>query len=733
MATFYDAIQSLGGAGSVISSGLDKELRDKAHSDLLYMQADYRQAETDFLNSLAQSNEYDPSFYKKQLSDFENRWRTRFQQQSKNGYTAREADKMFVQNQPQLYARVQAQYRQRENAHYFQQDVQAIEKNNSALQGQERLDANNEIIENSFASGRINEAQRAQFQQQNYTGVLYDTEIENASRIVKSAIANGKSYDEAMKLFDGQYSADDPFKDYSGPGIENFTKKERDAVIAKVKNAAKEKYNTELKARQEKTDDTLTVYFEKLKSTADPEMQELYKQQGREAMKAIEKNTPLYISHTQRVTWATRFAPDKLPNGKEGTGRELKTDSDLWKIYNEHRAPKFQNGQFGQFGGAKNAYGVINYTLTNDVKEYGKANNLSYQEIVDAQQNLNIRISSDLENRFKKVPSLASLYSQTTAEAKRLFPKDSVAAQEFQAQLTDMLTDAIAEEVDPSNPKTYEGLVKKLSNRLMASRGNFFYGITQGKGESSKFIADFFTPDKNTGKLICKDAKKMLTVGTYALAGGYAGEYKNDAKLVYTDTMQQIRYLSPYAQEAADAMDPYVNDLVKAMTGDDTDVEGQWEDNGAYDLTGQRIYRRGREAFKLVSDNGKDIELYRVKDGKLELVADKKKISDYYFSKHDDPYMQDKAERENNKMKKQEVKDESEWQNRIANERRQDNAAMEQNNVTEEEFYGMPREEYEALERNWNKMSRKEKKQYGGNIGNYVQEYMDNMRRLKNR
>lgn len=728
-ANFFDAMQAMGGAGATIASGVDRELREKAHSDLLYMQADYREAETYFLNELAQSNEYDPNFYKKQLSDFENRWRTRFQQQSKNGYTAREADKMFIQNQPQLYARVQAQYRQRENAHYFQQDMQAIEKNNSALQGQERLDANNEVIENSFASGRINEAQKAQLQTDNYTGVLYDMESANASRIVKNAVANGKTYEEAMKLFDGQYSADDPFKDYSGPGIENFTKKERDAVIAKVKNAAKEEYNTELKARQQKTDDALTVYFEKLKSTADPEMQELYKRQGREAMKAIEKSTPLYISQDQRVTWATRFAPDKLPNGKEGTGRELKTDSDLWKIYKEHRAPKFLNGQFGQFGGAKNAYDVINYFLNDDTKKYAEMNGLSYNEMADAQQNLNIRICSELKNDFKKNPALASLYSQLEAQCKKLNPKDSVAAKEFQDQAMDILTDYIAENVDPSNPETYKDAVKKVTDMVVAARGNYWAGINQGKGETSKFIADYFEKDGVTAK----DPKKMLAAGTFALAGGNAKEYGKNAKLVYTDTTGNLRTLSPYAQGAVDAMNPYANDLIKAMTGDDTDVEGQWEDNGAYDLTGQRIYRRGGEAFKIVSDNGKDIELYRVKDGKLELVADKKKISDYYFSKHDDPYMQDKADRERREIEKEKARNESNWQNRMANETRQDNAVMDQNNVTEEEFYGMPREEYEALERNWNKMSRKEKKQYGGDIGNYVQEYMDNMRRLKNR
>lgn len=728
-ATFFDAMQSLGGAGANVASGMDKELREKAHSDLLYMQADYRQAETDFLNDLAQSNEYSPDFYKKKLSDFENEWRTKFQQQSRNGYTSREADKMFIQNQPQLYAKVQAQYRQRENAHYLQQDMETIDKNNSTLPGTERLDANNEVIENSFRAGRINEAQKAQLQQENYAGVLYDTEKANASRIMKNAVANGRSLDEALKMFDENYSANDIFKDYQGPGLENFTDKERKSIIDKVKTAAKEEYNTELKARQQQTDDTLTAIFEKVKSTADPEMQELYKKQGRDAMKAIERNTPLYIGQDQRVTWATRFAPDKLPNGGDGTGKQGKVFIEAKNIWDQLRVPKFQNGKAGEFGGAKNAYAMRDHYFNNDLDKLAEMNGLNFYEKADLKQNMNIYVTDKMENDFKKVPAFASLYSQLGADCKRLNPKDSVAAKEFQDQATDILTDLIAEYADPSNPESYKGLVEKATNMVMAARGNYWAGINQGKGETSKFIADYFEKDGVTAK----DPKKMLAAGTFALAGGNAKEYGKDAKLVYTDTTGNLRPLSPYAQGAVDAMNPYVNDLIKAMTGDDTDLEGQWEDNGAYDLTGQRIYRRGGEAYKLVSDNGKDIELYKVTGDKLELVADKKKINDYFFDKHDRPAMEDKAERENNKVKKQEAQEETEWQNRMEKERRQDNAVMEQNGVTEEEFYGMSRSEYEALEKAWDKMSKKEKKQYKGDIGNYVQEYMDNMRRLNKR
>lgn len=604
-ATFFDAMQSLGGAGANVASGMDKELREKAHSDLLYMQADYRQAETDFLNELAQSNEYSPDFYKKKLSDFENEWRTKFQQQSRNGYTSREADKMFIQNQPQLYAKVQAQYRQRENAHYLQQDMETIDKNNSTLPGTERLDANNEVIENSFRAGRINEAQKAQLQQENYAGVLYDTEKANASRIMKNAVANGRSLDEALKMFDENYSANDIFKDYQGPGLENFTDKERKSIIDKVKTAAKEEYNTELKAKQQQTDDTLTAIFEKVKSTADPEMQELYKKQGRDAMKAIEKNTPLYIGQDQRVTWATRFAPDTMKQASGGGGKKKSTSTSEKNLI-EDLLNNVRLGKNSELEGVTTGHQAIDYIRTIGVDTI--ADEFGIDKNSDEYDALKKRLYFDTIDGLEKLYTskaetnqLAPVVAQVKALVNDWAKSEKFNANELETSIMAEFVDMFAD-IDMTDKKSIDNAANTMKKKIIGLQTSNIESIKQGKAESSRFIEKHM--DKN-GNI--KDPDKALASGIYQL---------NQTKVIYSD-LKNTDVISANADDAVKkVIDPSARSAIRVLDKLNNvnldKIEARWESDGKHDYTGNREYidTENGNTYKFVPTGEKTFDVY---------------------------------------------------------------------------------------------------------------------------
>lgn len=730
--TFYDAMTAFAGAATPVVSQADRELREKAASDLLYMQADYRQAENEFLMDLQESNEYDPDFYRKKLNEFQNDWRSKLLREAKNGYTEREADKMLASMQPQLIANVERQARAKEKQHYYLQGLDTIEKNDSTLAGIERADANNDAIENMYRSGVIDEAKKKELVSKSYAGVFFDSETNKINSLIEDGIKRGKSFEWISNRYDDALKEGNVFTNYSGADIENFTAKEMKAISGQVKKNALASYKDKVELLHKDTDRQLATILDKIHNTADPDVQEALKAQGRVAMKALQDNNPLNMSTEQDVTWGNRFAAHKVKEGGSGSGGVDKAKTYLMKCWGEDFVPSIQNGTAGQYGGTSNAYGTKNYFIENYVKVYAKQTGLNDTEYETLTRYLNAEISAQLKKDFMKVPQVAELYGRIEGFCKKLFPKDNVAAKEAMENITNLLTDTIADKVDFSDPKSMTGIFDKVTNEYQSVLGDYWEGLNKGKGETSEFVAEYFEKDGVTAK----DPEKMLAKFNYALAGGYVPkEMRDDAKIAYTNAMGAIQ-ISPYAAGAKDAMAPYANDLIKAVTKNDTDLTASWESDGRYDLTGDVIFTRGSEKYKIKSPNGRSIEVYKVNgDGSQELIADKKTCSNFFFKKHDDKAMQEKREEQSRMIEQKQAYDDVKLEKNILEERTQAHAVMEQNglnpkNVKDQvEWYGMPEQWYEDAKRNWNKWNDKQRKEYGS-LDSYIEEIRENYKKL---
>lgn len=731
--TFYDAMTAFAGAATPVVSQADRELREKAASDLLYMQADYRQAENEFLMDLQDSNEYDPGFYRKKLNEFQNGWRSKLLREAKTGYTEREADKMLASMQPQLIANVERQARAKEKQHYYLQGLDTIEKNDSTLAGIERADANNDAIENMYRSGVIDEAKKKELISKNYAGVFLDSETNRINSLIEDGIKRGKSFEWISNRYDDALKEGNVFTDYSGADIENFTAKEMKSISGQVKKNALASYKDKVELLQKESDRQLATILDKIHNTADPDVQEALKAQGRIAMKALQDNNPLNMSTEQDVTWGNRFAAHKVKEGGSGSGGVDKAKTYLMKCWNEDFVPAIQNGTAGQYGGTSNAYGTKNYFIDNYVKAYAKEAGLNNEEYATLTRYLNVETTAKLKKDFSKAPQVAEMYGQIENFCKKEFPKDSVAAKRAMEEISDLLTDTIADKVDFSNPRTMTGILNRTTNQWKAVQGNYWEGLNKGKGETSEFVAEYFEKDGVTAK----NPEKMLAKFNYALSGGYVPkEMRDDAKIAYTNAMGAIQ-ISPYAAGAKDAMAPYANDLIKAVTKNDTDLTASWESDGRYDLTGDVVFTRGSEKYKIKSPNGRSIEVYKVNgDGSQELIADKKTCSDYFFKKHDDKAMQDKADRQSRMIDKQQANEAVNIENNLNKERTQAHSVMEQNgldptNVKDQvEWYGMPEQWYEDAKRTWDKWDKKQRKEYGS-LDNYIEVIRENYKKLK--
>lgn len=729
--TFYDAMTAFAGAATPVVSQADRELREKAASDLLYMQADYRQAENEFLIDLQESNEYDPDFYRKKLNEFQNDWRSKLLREAKNGYTEREADKMLASMQPQLIANVERQARAKEKQHYYLQGLDTIEKNDSTLAGIERADANNDAIENMYRSGVIDEAKKKELVSKNYAGVFFDSETNKINSLIEDGIKSGKSFEWISNRYDDALKEGNVFTNYSGADIENFTAKEMKAISGQVKKNALASYKDKVELLQKESDRQLATILDKIHNTADPDVQEALKSQGRIAMQALQNNNPLNMSTEQDVTWGNRFAAHKVKEGGSGSGGVDKAKTDLMKCWNEDFVPAIQNGTAGQYGGTSNAYGTKNYFIDNYVKAYAQKEGLNDAEYGELARYLNVETSAKLKKDLMKLPQVAEMFGQVETFCKKEFSKDNVAAKRAMEEISDLLVDTIADKVDTSDPKTMAGIVSKATNQWKAVQGNYWEGLNKGKGETSEFVAEYFEKDGITAK----DPEKMLAKFNYALSGGYVPkEMKGDAKIAYTNTMGAIQ-ISPYAAGAKDAMAPYANDLIKAVTKDDTDLTASWESDGRYDLTGDVVFTRGSEKYKIKSPNGRSIEVYKVNgDGSQELIADKKTCSNFFFKKHDDKAMQEKREEQSRMIEQKQAYDDVQIEKDILKERAQVHAVMAQNRMDPNnekdqiEWYGMPEKEYEDRKRDFARDTDL-RKEYG-TFENFLNSYIKNRKKL---
>lgn len=182
------------------SNILDRQLKEKAESDLMYMQAQLDSNASAFMNDLAQRNDYQN--WQGAVDKFITQQGDRLQKESANAYTAKRAQEMMLRYRGDLEQKVQLQALAKHKESIATTDELTLQLIRDNSYGQERLDkvmvvknkeyAHGVIDENNLIANGINEA----------TTIFREGAYKNGTDEIDKAITNGGSIEDAIAKLD---------------------------------------------------------------------------------------------------------------------------------------------------------------------------------------------------------------------------------------------------------------------------------------------------------------------------------------------------------------------------------------------------------------------------------------------------------------------------------------------------------------------------------------------------
>lgn len=260
----------------------DTVMKEKARSDLLNMKANLDMESNNFMNELSQRNDY--TNWKQDIEDFIQKQSDTLFKNSRNNYTAKQAQEMLLGYRTNLMQRVDTMRIQAMQQDTLVQNANTRELNKQVFKDQALIDANSETLNAEYANGSRNSA--------SYMTNLLATGNEAYSQHymdmgeskIDEVLANGGDFAEVQNAI---MADDTTFKiqaldaQSANPDIVGTDKATYTDVSNNIdKNAVKQNslkmlstmYTTKLKAMQNKNANTLSnfvVDMDKYESNGD--------------------------------------------------------------------------------------------------------------------------------------------------------------------------------------------------------------------------------------------------------------------------------------------------------------------------------------------------------------------------------------------------------------------------------------------------------------------------------
>ncbi|MBQ1983133.1 MAG: hypothetical protein II232_00720, partial [Spirochaetaceae bacterium] len=198
--TLADVFNAGADFASTVATIQDRQLKEKAETDLLYMQAQVDSAASAFMQDLAQRNDY--SNWQKDLDSFISRQGNKLQKESANAYTAKRAQEMMLRYRGELEQKVQLEALAKHKESVATTDEMTLQLIRNSFSGQDRLNKTGQVYDKEYATGVIDENNYVAKKINEATATANDMYYKKYTTEIDNAIENGESLESVIARFE---------------------------------------------------------------------------------------------------------------------------------------------------------------------------------------------------------------------------------------------------------------------------------------------------------------------------------------------------------------------------------------------------------------------------------------------------------------------------------------------------------------------------------------------------
>lgn len=522
---FQGLVNSLSSGTQYMVSVADQQMKEKARSDLLNMQARLDLRANDFMNSLKTSTDYENwnqryDTWIKEQSDL-------LQKSSKNQYTAKAANEMLQNYAVNMRKNLDNMILEGAKNSILMQndDTVSLIQQNKGIKPQEKMDSIISIMDTELTNNYRDKANYEARIKSEATKIYNDYYADLGSQLIMNAIETGEGINSILAKIDSDdfsinlksLNNESVSKEDYDNGKASYTdithSIDRTAIKKTAKKTVEQNYNAYIKQIQTQNDSHFSEVFGKVMSPALTPMQMLS-----ECQKAVYDINANYggskLSSDDRKKWIECFTKTAEQIGKGGSGKETLPKFELQFKYAPESA--LQSVANGEISDTYTAAQIL-YKEQKELffgRDWDETKNMTALEKAQYWQNnwdklpfTKLLDSTVLLRRFKEDPRFSTIKNKVD-RFKMDFKKDPTRYSADALQQIDVFT---CDFVASTGKEVTEAQVKQWNDILdgvLISKSPLAKGSDEDKLEATKTTDYVFTDDRTNTEYIPKSRQK---------------------------------------------------------------------------------------------------------------------------------------------------------------------------------------------------------------------------------
>lgn len=522
---FQGLVNSLSSGTQYMVSVADQQMKEKARSDLLNMQARLDLKANDFMNSLKTSTDYENwnqryDTWIKEQSDL-------LQKSSKNQYTAKAANEMLQNYAVNMRKNLDSMILEGAKNSILMQndDTVSLIQQNKGIKPQEKMDSIISIMDTELTNNYRDKANYEARIKSEATKIYNDYYADLGSQLIMNAIETGEGINSILAKIDSDdfsinlksLNNESVSKEDYDNGKASYTdithSIDRTAIKKTAKKTVEQNYNAYIKQIQTQNDSHFSEVFGKVMSPALTPMQMLS-----ECQKAVYDINANYggskLSSDDRKKWIECFTKTAEQIGKGGSGKETLPKFELqFKYAPESALQSVANGEIADTYTAAQIVHKEQEELFFS-RDWAETQNMTALEKAQYWQNnwdklpfTKLLDSTVLLKRFKEDPRFSTIRNKVD-QFKMDFKKDPTrysgdALQQIDVFICDFVA-STGKEVTEAQMKQWNDIL----NGVLISKSPLAKGSDEDKLEATKTTDYVFTDDRTNTEYIPKSRQK---------------------------------------------------------------------------------------------------------------------------------------------------------------------------------------------------------------------------------
>lgn len=640
--TLADVFNAGADFASTVATIQDRQLKEKAETDLLYMQAQVDSAASAFMQDLAQRNDY--SNWQKDLDSFISRQGNKLQKESANAYTAKRAQEMMLRYRGELEQKVQLEALSKHKENVLVTNQHTLDLIRKNFSGQERINKAGVVHDRQYANGSIDETRYHAESVNGANTAQFEYYVSLGSDLFEEALNSGKgislieaAIDNDAKQFELKVLTPDSANVES---LENGTAKYIDISSSintqenkrQAKKTVNNAYNSYVNDIQRSNENQLSMQYTKLMdpTISDTERFTLASQ----GYTMLEKMKGEQLDPNVRDEYAKKFSLVKENNGLlsgskksvESFVREMsKTDiNGLIDMY----CLAAQRGSQSSFGGAESLY-----TARSALQSVLSDSGVNPGEISSALHVLTDKYCNTILNQphLKGLKNRLEAFEKDVYKNRDKWPKDAVA--HATGWMLDQLAQSNQSEIDSDD------LEKEFDNML---------ATTYSKNIDKMLVVKNIENEKEVGK-VAAGLESIDLVYTDVFGNPRWADNTKDVINSETGVAIQFGKIVSRATGKTDLRQDW------KQTDDGTDITNipVFKDSDGNSYTVEPVYKnnnkeKGVTGYRVVDQNGKEYKQIDKADLEKQDKEKKKKLKEEKKTvKKEQQELAEKREQEN--------------------------------------------------------------------------------------